>query len=150
MSQGERGPHSSGHEKDKAGHDRRGEWGGRRMFSQATQVTGSPALLAVDGALQTLLPESLGETGAKASLHLPAMAFLASLTVLQTPAPTTLGVSCIFDTPTAILGGLQGSPSTFLTLASPSPVLLTPHHLCQTLTLPWYPCSQGAEFALRL
>lgn len=71
MSQGERGPHSSGHEKDKAGHDRRGEWGGRRMFSQATQVTGSPALLAVNGALQTLLPESLGETGAKASLHLP-------------------------------------------------------------------------------
>lgn len=75
---------------------------------------------------------------------------LTSLTVLQTPAPTTLGVSCIFDTPTAILGGLQVSPSTFLTLASPSPVLLTPHHLCQTLTLPWYPCSQGAEFALHL
>lgn len=105
MSQGERGLHSFRHRKDKAGHDCRGRWGGRRRrFSQTTQVTGRPALLAVDGALQTLLPESLGDTGAKASLHLPAMAFFTSLTVLQTPSLTTLGVSCTFDTRTAILG----------------------------------------------
>lgn len=61
-----------------------------RMFSQATQVTGSPALLAMDGALQTLLPESLRETGSKASLHLPAMAFFTSLTVLLTHHPQHL------------------------------------------------------------
>lgn len=130
MSQGERGPHSFRHCKDKAGYDCRRQWGGRRRrFSQATQVTGNPALLAVDGALQTLLPESLGETGTKASLHPPAVAFFTSLTVLQTPSPTTLGVPCIFDTLTPILGGLQGLPSSFSTLASPSPVLLTPHRL---------------------
>lgn len=106
MSQGERGPHGFRHRKDKAGHDCREEWGVRRMFSQATQVTGSPTLLPMHGALQTLLLESLGETGVKASLHLPAMVFFISLTILLTPSPTTLGVSCTFDTPTAILGGL--------------------------------------------
>lgn len=65
--------------------------------------------------------------------------------VLQTPSPTTLGMSCTFDTLTAILEGLQGSPSCFSTLASPSSVLLTPHQLCQKLTLSWCPCSQGAS-----
>lgn len=44
MSQGERGPHSFRHRKDKAGHDCSGEWGVNRMLSQTTQ--GQEALLS--------------------------------------------------------------------------------------------------------
>lgn len=54
------------------------------MLSQVTQATGKYS------ALQTLLPESPGETGAKALLHLPAMAFLTSITMLQTLTLTVM------------------------------------------------------------
>lgn len=84
MPQGKRGLENSGHEQDEASDEHRGDQGGKRMLSQVTQATGKYS------ALQTLLPESPGEIGAKASLHLPAMAFLTSITMLQMPTLTVM------------------------------------------------------------
>lgn len=54
-----------------------------------------PLSWPVDGVLQTLLPESSGERGAKVALHVPATAFLTSITVLQTPTThNSSGVMC--------------------------------------------------------
>lgn len=141
MPQGERGPHSSRRGKDEASDEHRRDRDGRKMFSQVTQVTGkhcSPGPwmgLSRHSCQRVLERQELKQHCT--CLPRPSLPSLCS----RPPPPTTLWVSGTFDTPTTFLGGPQGSPSSFLTYISPSPVLLTPYHLCQTLILPWCPCS---------
>lgn len=93
MPRGEKGPHGSRHGKDEASDKHGGDWDGRKVFSQVTQVTGKHCSPGPWMGLSRHFCQSPGETGAKAALHLPATAAFASIAVLWAPTTRdTLGV----------------------------------------------------------
>lgn len=93
--------------------------------------------------------QSPGEPGAKAALHLPALAFLTSIAVLQTPTThNTLGV-LYFSHPNYLSWRTPGFTLLFfnLCLSKPCPVDSLPSLPDTDVALvPLQPSTQGAEF----